>query len=135
MFFSLSSKMKQYEHQEIYKELPFVVQLYENIMIPVPKSPDDNGSFFTTIVPTMHPEHIQNVSLLFVNSLCLFQTESFLKLETISYSLLFPTAYNILDITEYFMKEWKRRESRKRAQRQWKLFYSILYILYSGQYK
>lgn len=135
MFFSLSSKMKQYEHQEIYKELPFVVQLYENIMIPVPKSPDDNGSFFTTIVPTMHPEHIQNVSLLFVNSLCLFQTESFLKLETISYSLLFPTAYNILDITEYFMKEWKRRESRKRAQRQWKPFYSILYILYSGQYK
>lgn len=39
--------------RNIYKELAFIFKLYGNIMIPFPKSPDDNGSFFTTIVPTI----------------------------------------------------------------------------------
>lgn len=95
-------------------------------MIPVPKSPDDNGSFFYN-----HSAHYAlwahpYVSLLFINALCVFETESFLKVEAMSYSLLFPMASNILDITKYFMKEWKWRKSRIRAQRQSEN-YSILY--------
>lgn len=68
-----------------------------------------------TIMPLISYQNINNISILFINSLCLLQTEKFLKVGALSHSSLFSMACKIFDIVEY----GNERRENKNIKTEW----------------